>query len=150
MKLPSPEQLAQLSVDFDYEFPSSYLQFVQSPGSEAIAAIEKRFPNGWFVTSRSELRAVPKFFRGELIPFFVQGDRDVIASVKSTDFELPRALGIVCFDLMAEPIGDEPRVTVFSIHTTVAEWPTFHDWLEWVESDLGWIAWDERRKRIDP
>lgn len=146
MKLPSPEQLAQLSLDLDYEFPPSYLQFVRSPRPQAIAALQKKFPRGWFVTSREELGAMPTFLFEMLMPFFVSGPREAIALIKPGDFELPGSLNFVGFDVGSAPVNDEPEVTVFSIHALVAQWSDFHDFFNWLESGLNWREWHERRK----
>ena len=147
MKLPTSEQIAQLGEDFDFEFPRSYTHFIERPVEGTVSALRTRFPDGWWLTSRDELGSIFEIVGDFLKPFFVCGTPEAISSVLATDFEIPAGLHLYCFDLACNPIDGEYEVSVFSIHTTVAQWPDFTNWLAWIESGARWKEWLDQGHR---
>jgi hypothetical protein len=80
------------------------------------AALRRMFPRGRFTTIH-DMRAFRKTEPG-LLPFLMD--------------EQPQHQDFHCFDTTTP--GDDPRVSVFAVHTTVADWPNLSAWRAWVEA----------------
>jgi hypothetical protein len=97
---------------YKFRFPPAFHALLD----DQPAALRRMFPRGRFTTvhdMRSFRKTEPR-----LLPFLVD--------------EQPEHQDFHCFDL-ATP-ADDPRVVVFAVHTTVADWPNLSAWLAWVEA----------------
>lgn len=97
---------------YGFRFPPAFLALLDDPP----AALRRMFPRGRFTTP-GEMRSF-RSTEPRLLPFLID--------------EQPAHQDFYCFDAAAP--ADDPRVVVFAVHSTVAEWPNLSAWLAWVEA----------------
>jgi len=140
--LPTREEIAQLGDDLSFRFPDSYRQFLRAPPPQTLASLKRICPDGWFVTSKAELGILAEEYRRSLIPFFINGRRELIPLKKDFVLELPTPLSVFGFDILYKS-APKDEVAVARRHATPGQWASFEEWTVWVE----WL--DRRRSRAN-